>query len=131
MSYRTIDGDGLRTTYSFAPEVRAHAEQDGPTMVQLKFISSAVYSDEQEPRTTELTFKHVVFYEWNDFEFHRVPCNPGDIEFGLIELTDSPIVGEITSTGRYIGSALRHFRISFDDHGTYDVLCEELEISYN
>lgn len=130
MSHRRVEGEGLRTTYSFAPLVSTSTVRDGPTRIQLEFASSGIYRDGQEVRTTRLCFDHVVAYEWNDFEFHRIPCNRQDVELGLIEITDSPIAREIRSTGRYIGEDLRHFRISFNDHGTYDIVCEKINITY-
>jgi hypothetical protein len=99
-------------------------------MVELCFGSSPVYQGDQEFRVTKLACEHVVGYEWNDFEFHRLPANPDDVELGLIEITDSEFVAEITSSGRYIGAALHHLRICFDDHGTYDIVCEKFSITY-
>jgi len=130
MAHQIVEGEGLRTTYAFAPRVTVSTQRDGPTSICLTFASSGIYQDDQEVRVTQLSFKHIVEYEWNDFEFHRFSSNPQDVEFGLIEITDSPIAAEIRSTGRYIGASLHHFRICFDDHGTYDVVCERLEISY-
>jgi hypothetical protein len=57
---------------------------------------------------------------------HRPPACPDDYEFTLIELRDSPIGAEILGTGRYMDSGLKHFRIGFDDHGVYDIVCESL-----
>lgn len=130
MSHRRVEGEGLRTTYAFAPRVSTSTVRDGPTRIRLEFASSGIYRDDQEVRTTQLSFDHVVAYEWNDFEFHRVSSSRQDFELGLIEITDSSIVAEIRSTGRYIGEDLRHFRISFDDHGTYDIVCEKIKITY-
>jgi hypothetical protein len=130
VAHRALEGEGLRTTYAFAPRAVISTERDGPTTFRLSFASSAIYLDDDDVRTTLLTFEHVVEYEFNDFEFHRYSSNPQDVEFGLIEILSSPIVAEIRSTGRYIGDDLRHFRICFDDHGTYDVVCERLRISY-
>jgi len=33
--------------------------------------------------------------------------------------------------GSYLGQELRHFRICFDDHGLYDVVCDEVTISFS
>jgi len=130
VAHRAVEGDGLRTIYAFAPRAVISTERNGPTTFRLSFTSSPIYSDDDDARTTLLTFEHVVEYEFNDFEFHRYSSNPQDVEFGLIEILGSPIVAKIRSTGRYIGDDLRHFRICFDDHGTYDVVCEQLRISY-
>jgi hypothetical protein len=130
MSHRRIEADGLRTSYAFAPRVTISTTRDGPTSVRLSFGSSPVYQDGQEFRVTTLTFEHVVEYDWNDFEFHRLPGNPEDVEFGLIEIMDSQLIAGIISTGRNTGEQLRHLRICFDDHGTYDVVCQRLGIDY-
>jgi hypothetical protein len=130
VAHRAVEGDGLRTIYAFAPRAVISTERNDPTTFRLSFASSPIYSDDDDARTTLLTFEHVVEYEFNDFEFHRYSSNPQDVEFGLIEILGSPIVAKIRSTGRYIGDDLRHFRICFDDHGTYDVVCEQLRISY-
>jgi hypothetical protein len=130
MGYRRIDGEGLRTSYAFAPRFASSATRDGPTSVQLDFGSSPVYQDDQEIRVTKVRCERVVKYEWNAYEFHRLPGNPKDVEFRLIEITDSQLVEEIKSTGRYIGEPLHHLRISFDDHGTYDIVCERFSIAH-
>lgn len=130
MSHRRIEGEGLRTTYAFAPRFTATATRDGPTSVQLEFGSSPTYQDNQEFRVTRLSCEHVVEYDWNSFEFHRLPGNSKDVELCLIEITDSQSVAEIISKGRYIGKPLHHLRISFDDHGTYDIICENFSIDY-
>jgi hypothetical protein len=130
VAHRAVEGDGLRTIYAFAPRAVISTERNGPTTFRLSFASSPIYSDDDDARTTLLTFEHVVEYEFNDFEFHRYSSNPQDVDFGLIEILGSQIVAKIRSTGRYIGDDLRHFRICFDDHGTYDVVCEQLRISY-
>lgn len=130
MAHQRVEGDGLRTTYAFAPSFTAAAVKDGPTTLKLEFGSSAIYQDDQEFRVTRLTCEHVVGYEWNDFEFHRLPSNPEDVELSLIEITDSTIIAEIMSQGRYIGEPLHHLRICFDDHGTYDIICGKFSITY-
>ena len=130
MTHRVLEGDGLRTSYAFAPRLTSSAVRDGLTTILLEFASSPVYQDGQEFRVTRLDFQHVVGYQWNDFEFHRIPGNSEDVELGLIEIENSSLVTEIVSTGRYVGEPLRHLRITFDDHGTYDIVCEEFSISY-
>lgn len=130
MSHRQIEGEGLRTTYAFAPRFTSSARRDGPTSISLDFASSPVYRDDQEFRVTKLSFEHVIEFDWNDFEFHRLPGNPEDIELGLIEIIDSQLISEILSTGRYFGEELHHLRICFDDHGTYDIVCQRFTVSY-
>jgi hypothetical protein len=130
MSYRRIEGDGLRTTYAYAPRFTVAVTRDGPTNVRLEFASSSVYLDNEEFRVTIVSCEHVVEYDWNDFEFHRHPGNFKDAELGLIEITDSSLIAEIMSTGRYVRGPLHHLRVGFDDHGTYDIVCERFTINY-
>ena len=130
MAHMRVEGEGLRTTYAFAPRVSTSTVRDGPTSIRLEFASSGIYCDDQEVRVTQLQFDHVVAYNWNDFEFHILTSNFQDVELGLIEIADSPTVAEIRSTKRYIGEGLHHFRITFDDHGTYDIVCEKITFSY-
>jgi hypothetical protein len=39
-------------------------------------------------------------------------------------------LADLRSTGRPLPAEVHHFRICFDDHGTYDVICESLEVLY-
>jgi hypothetical protein len=130
MSHRRIEGDGLRTTYAYAPRVAVAVTRDGPTNVRLEFGSSPVYRDNKEFSVTIVSCERVIEYDWNDFEFHRLPGNSKDAELGLIEITDSSLIAEIMSTGSYVGGVLHHLRVTFDDHGTYDIICEKFTISY-
>jgi hypothetical protein len=129
VAHERVAGEGLRTTYTFAPHVVVSTLLNGPTAIQLEYAASPVHGAVREFIVTRLDFEHVVAYEWNAFEFHRHASNPDDVEFRLIEILDSPIVSEIRSSRRYIGATLRHFRITFDDHGTYDIVCEAVHVS--
>src|SRR2546423_1007785 len=95
-------------------------KRDGPTSLALEFASSPVYGEEQEFRVTRLRFQRIIEYGWNSFEFHRFISNPNDVEFALIEIVDSAVLADLRSTGRPIPGEVHHFRICFDDHGTYD-----------
>jgi hypothetical protein len=130
MTSRAVEGEGLRTTYASAPLVHVTTRRDGPTSLRLEFSSSPVTAAGQAFQVTRLSFEGVVAYAWNHFEFHRVPSNPNDSAFGLIEILDSPIVAEVVSTRRYIGDPLKHYRITFDDHGTYDIVGARLTIDH-
>jgi hypothetical protein len=48
MSYRRIEGDGLRATYAYAPRVTVAVTRDGPTNVRLEFASSPVHFDNDD-----------------------------------------------------------------------------------
>jgi hypothetical protein len=130
--HHLVDGEGLRTTYAYAPRVTITTIENGPTHVELQFPSSGFAAPPpQEVRVTRLAFEHVLEYVWADFEFDRDPYELDVGAFSLTEIDDSRAVAEIRATGRYVGSDLRHYRITFDDHGTYDVVCERLRISYS
>jgi hypothetical protein len=129
MTHRVVEGSGLRTSYAYAPQLTISTERDGPTSVRMAFPASPITRAGQESDVTVLTFTRVAGYCWNDFEYHRLPSNVDDAELGLIEISDSQMVAEILATGRYVGAPLRHFRITFDDHGTYDVVCQSFDIA--
>jgi hypothetical protein len=140
MAYHTVPGEGLRTSYAYAPRVSvvtglggsAPAEvREGPSHLTLEFISSAITaSPPRTARVTRLVFEHVIEYAWSDFEFHRDPYRLGVGALKLVEIDDSPVVADIRATGRFSGDRLQHFRITFDDHGRYDIVCERLTISH-
>ena len=130
VTYNPVEGEGLRTTYAFAPRVMVSVKRDGPTSLRLEFASSPVYQDGQEFRVTNLAFEKVLEYSWDQFEFHRLASNRDDVEFALINIVDSGIIAELEATGRSLPENIHHYRICFDDHGTYDVVGESLVISY-
>jgi hypothetical protein len=124
--HKEVAGLRLRTSFAESPDVKVETGVGDRSTLSLTYYSSGATSPHQRIWQTRLTFESVVYYEWNAFEFRTSPACPDDYGFTLIELSDSPIVAEILDTGRYIGSGLRHFRISFDDHGVYDLVCESL-----
>jgi hypothetical protein len=98
--------------------------------------------DEQRRQTsTEVTFSGVIEYRWiRDRQFY-LDTNPDDFGFALIEILDSQLKERLLTSGPYRGfgpgerlggileeTRVRHFRIGFDEHGTYDVLCTDIAI---
>jgi hypothetical protein len=131
MTYELVQGEGLRTTYAFAPRVTVSTKRDGPTSVRLEFASSPIHGEGQEFRVTCLTFNRVFEYGWAHFESGRPESNGEDVEFALIEIADSEVVSDLRAGWRPNAlPRMRHYRICFDDNGTYDVICEHLDISY-
>jgi hypothetical protein len=131
VAHAVVEREGLRTTYAFAPRIALSVKRDGPTSLQMEFASSPIYRDGAEFRVTQLIFDRVLASCWNDFEFHRLPSNQSDNKLALIEIFDSGIVAELRETGRSLPETVHHFRISFDNHGTYDIVSERLTIAYD
>ena len=88
-----------------------------------------------------MLFDVVWHYRWIDMDVGYEPENRDDYEFTLIEITDSALVKGFLARGHWqndgesgdlrtaLGAeAVRHFRIGFDDHGTYDVLCGDVQV---
>jgi hypothetical protein len=122
--HKEVAGFRLRTSFAESPDVAIQTGVGDRSGLTMTYYSSGATSPRQRIWQTRLTFENVVYYEWNAFEFRTSPACPDDYEFTLIELRASPIVAEILDTGRYIGSGLKHLRITFDDHGVYDIVCE-------
>ena len=128
--YVVLKGDYLRTQFAYAPQVYMEAVQDGPTTAKMRFASSSVDTGGRG-LVTEITFTNVLDFNWSDFELGLTRPNPNDSEFGLIEITNSETIQRFLREGRLrqrpLGSVkedeLHHFRLTFDDHGTFDVIC--------
>lgn len=141
MASRRLPGVGLRTTWAEAPEVAVimHPNRGG---FGLKLTFDGAPLDEQRCRTiTEVTFSGVIEYRWiTDKQFY-LDTNPDDFEFALIEILDSQLKERLLTSGPYRGfgpgerlggileeTRVRHFRIGFDEHGAYDVLCTDIAL---
>jgi hypothetical protein len=128
---KAVQGEGLRTTFSGAPRVSFLTDAESAWVkVELAFTSSPMLDGDGITRQTVLGFDDVFYFCWNGWDFHLKPSNPSDVELGLIEIRDSEILSEVFATGRYWGGDPHHYRITFDDHGTYDVGCRTLDVSY-
>jgi hypothetical protein len=125
-----LEGDFLRTQFAYAPTVFLEAVQDGPMTATMRFASST-RSVGGQISMTMLTFANVLDFRWFDFELGLTRPNPADTKFRLIEITDSETIERFRRErklrhrphGLVKEDDLRHFRITFDDHGTYDVIC--------
>jgi hypothetical protein len=76
-----------------------------------------------------------------DFEMGVHVGNRHDVAFRLIEITDSTEIERLLTSGRFSSATpgqrlggvlaeddLHHYRVTFDDHGTYDVICTDIAI---
>ncbi|TDD35528.1 hypothetical protein E1287_13700 [Actinomadura sp. KC06] len=117
------------------------AGEDWPGL-RLEYVSSPGRPGDEQ-RVTRLVFGRVVQYAWGQFEFPLSLGNPQDSGFHLIEITDSELVRRIVEEGHFshyppgqrAGASvpedeLRHYRLGFDEHGYYDVVCADLEITH-
>lgn len=110
------------SSYAEAPLVTV--TNRGEDSVDLQFEYPSSLADEfGRYRVTQLLFERVFYYEWNHFEFHRLAFRSEEVEFAVVELVDSPVIDQLRNSGRFEHPEARHLRISFDDHGTYDVVC--------
>lgn len=130
-----VEGERLRTQFASAPRVRLEAPLKSPEAV-LEFVSSPVDSDGFN-WITVVRFTRVLDFRFFDFELgleDQIP-NPYDLEYSLIEITDSDLLRAFSATGALLRTAspvvtqedLRHYRIAFDDHGIYDIVCLGVE----
>lgn len=139
MGYRVVNGDGLRTRYAGTPVVIVHSVPGGPLALEL------VFQAEPAPAGVEVGFTRVWFEDAREFRWVAsdqtyFPANRDDFEFALIEIVDSDQIKRMLAEGLYSDSppgqrlggttdeaALRHFRVGFDDYGSFDVICLGLQ----
>jgi hypothetical protein len=131
VTYRTVEGNGLATRFDGAPRFTATTQGGGnsPTL-RLEY-----YSALDAARLTHVDFTDVLWYQWTDEDFEIFNSNADDYEFGLIEITNSEQVQRWVHgrPGRSLPGVLKesdlhHYRLGFEEHGTYDVICTSLAI---
>lgn len=140
MTSHRVSGLGPRTSFAEYPTVTFQATPDqGPVSVTLEF-DGELLDEERRRHITRVVFDDVLELRWIESRQYYVPTDQGEHAFALIEITDSERVERMKSMGPHrelpqgerLGllreSDLRHFRIGFDEHGTYDVLCTEITI---
>jgi hypothetical protein len=126
VAYRGVPGDGLRTRWDDQPVVLITNHRDAFGTLELSWATEPV-SDRWVPRRTRVVFEDVVEYRWRYWDVvERAAPEEGGLELG--ELEDSDRVSALMEQG--FDSDLRHFRISFDEHGKYDVICRRIRIEY-
>jgi len=142
VGYRKVEGDGLRTRYAGTPRLAVTAVDDGPVSVELCFQASQARTG--EPAVfTRVVFEAVFEYRWVASDQTYFVANRDDFEFGLIEILDSGLISMMLNEGAYADQPkgqrfggvideadLRHYRIGFDDYGTLDVICLNIQIDH-
>jgi hypothetical protein len=139
MAHRFVPLDGVESRYAEAPRVTVVTRGEGRPGLVLDFISSEL-GPSGEFRVTRLTFERVLEYHWTDDQLGLQLGNEEDVEFDLIEITDSELIRRRLEEGFYsqhpagqrLGGVLEesdihHYRICFDHHGTYDVVCVDVD----
>jgi hypothetical protein len=134
--FNRIEGVRLRTNYADAPLVSLRGSE-GSTDCEMSFDSSAI-DDEGRNWMTKIRFVRVLDLRFSDFDLGLDLPDSEAFEYGLIELTSSETLRSFRSSGVLERPAspvtrepeLRHFRIAFDDHGTYDIICLGIELAY-
>ncbi|HEY4020904.1 MAG TPA: hypothetical protein VGM75_19590 [Pseudonocardiaceae bacterium] len=102
-----------------------------PPTLRLEYVS-----EPRRGRCTVVEFEGVSWYAWTDESFEFFNENSDDFEFGLIEITNSERIQRWANSapGRGLPWALKesdlhHYRLGFEDHGTYDVICAEMNVN--
>jgi hypothetical protein len=134
--FNRIEGVRLHTKYADAPLVCLRGSE-GSTDCEMSFDSSAM-DDEGRNWVTRIRFRRILDLRFSDFDLGLDLSDKEAFEYGLIELTSSETLRQFESS-RVLErpaspvtheSELRHFRIAFDDHGTYDIVCLDMEVAY-
>jgi hypothetical protein len=137
----SIIGDGrLSTRRSDGPEVRIRGRGDTPLEVELLY--EVLVEEPSGFAPARLLFESVLEYRWVQTDVTYFLGNDRDFRFDLIEIEGSEHVERMASSGmnrrQPVGQRLggvidersvRHFRIGFDDYGTFEVLCLDLEVT--
>jgi len=131
-----VEGERLQTQFADAPRVTLSGA-GGSTEATMEFDSSVVDSSGLN-WVTIVRFVRVLDFRFFDFELglEEQMVNSNDLENGLIEVTDSGLIRAFAAAGSLRRTAvpivneedLRHYRIAFDDHGIYDVICLGIEL---
>ena len=125
MVYRRVSGDGLRTRWDDQPIVLISNHRDRFGTMDLSWATQPASDGWMAPRT-RIVFDDVVEYRWKYWDVvDGEQSEEGGLELG--EFEDSDRVSALVDQGF---EDLRHFRISFDEHGTYDVICRGIRIHY-
>jgi hypothetical protein len=128
------------TTWSDGPDVSIGGGNDKPATLDLEFDSAEAHTD-SAGRRTRVRFIGVLEYRWIASAFTYFSWNRDDFGFCLGEVVGSELAEALLSSSIYsergpgerLGGVvkddrLRHFRIGFDDYGTFDVLALGVEV---
>lgn len=111
--------------------------EGGITRAEVQFRSSLLESG--QVWVTKLVFDRVLDFRFYDFELglhDRLP-NPNEVEYALVRIESSDLISAFAESGALRQTAkpvvdlplLQHYRIAFDDHGIYDIVCLDLKIT--
>jgi hypothetical protein len=126
LAYRGVPGEGLRTRWDDQPIVLISNRRDDFGTMEVSWATKPASDGWVAPRT-RIVFDDVVEYRWKYWDVvDGEQPEEGGLELG--ELEDSDRVSALVDQG--FDRDLRHFRISFDEHGTYDVICRSIRIQY-
>lgn len=141
MAYAHVAGGGLHTTYAEAPVVEVVTHREAMPDLSLVF-RSAPTTEDVSAAFTKVVFRQILEYHWVNYLLDLELGNQGDLAFRLIEISDSDRLRRLVEAGilgcanlsdrldeKFNESDVRHYRICFDDHGTYEVICTEVSIS--
>ena len=142
MSYIKVEIPGGGTGYENSPSVQIIGGGNSDKTIILKYASDLIKENEMRA-FGEITFTGVLEYRWVTFEYEYYPYDEELEEsegFELIQIIDSKWVENMASKspfrnypnrrfGPFIKeSDVKHFRISFDDYGCFDIICLEVVI---
>lgn len=122
MAYRWVPLEGVETRWSEGPLVTVVTRGEARPDLVLEFVSSVMGPDGSF-RVSRLTFERVLEYHWTD-PLGPLPGNDDDVEFDLIEITDS----ELVRRRREEEPLTHHYRMFFDHHGCYDIVCTGIHV---
>lgn len=141
MTHRRVGGDETRTRYTPAPRITVAARAGSLPTLTMEFPCAA-WSGTGPGPTTRLTFAEVFEYRFIESKIAYFESNSEDFAFALIEIVDSQLKERMLGRGWYRNIApenewmpgvrdadLHHYRIGFDEHGHYEVVCLGIDIA--
>ncbi|MEU0095559.1 hypothetical protein [Kribbella sp. NPDC006257] len=126
MAYRVLPGDYLWTRWDAEPVLVVTNRGDAFGTMELWWATEPV-REGWVARRTKVVFDDVVEYRWRYWDVQESGV-PEDFGLELGELEGSERVRALVEQG--FDEDLRHFRISFDEHGRYDVICRTIKIEH-
>lgn len=143
MGYKevTFNGQRVRTNNAPAPRIAVSMEPNDPLRLELIF-EAAEYRAGESQIFWRVTFPQTLEYRWIEFNWEYFASNDDDFEFSLIEIVDSGQIEAMIKAGpnshRPVGQRMggvlderdvHHYRIGFDDYGTFDIIALGVEIT--
>lgn len=130
MASKAVSIPGGATSFSSGPALRIVGVADQALAIEVKY--NARPKNEGPPVCGVLTFDHVLQYRWIKFGYEHQLGNTTDVKFGLLEIVDSELI-EGMRRARSVPqpeiATARHYRMSWDDWGTIDVVCKSAHVA--